>query len=95
MATSEDVIKFQELSNKDRILCTTRDHTRDLQKSVMVMELVDKIRRIEQEHLDLAGLDSRKNEPLSRSTILLSALSAYKAILRLELENYRELKDRL
>lgn len=95
MATNEDVIKFQELSNKDRILCTTRDHTRDLQKSVMVMELVDQIRRIEQEHLDLAGLDSRSNEPLSRSTILLSALWAYKAILEQELEDYRVLKERV
>ena len=95
MATSEDITKFQELSNKDRILCTTKDHTRDLQKSVMVMELVDQIRRIEQEHLDLAGLDSWNNEPISRSTILLSALWAYKAILEQELKDYRVLKGRV
>jgi len=78
MATSADVIKFQELSNNDRILCTTKDHTRDLWRSVQAMELVDEIRKIEQETLELAGLDARRDEPLSRSTILISALRGYK-----------------
>ena len=80
MATSEDVIKFQELSNNDRILCTTRDHTRDLQRSVQAMELVDEIRKIHVELLEASGLVVAKNEDLTRSEMLVSILREYLAI---------------
>ena len=80
MATSEDIIRFQELSNNDRILCTTRDHTRDLQRSVQAMELVDEIRRVHVELLESSGLVVVKNEDLTRSEILISILREYLAI---------------
>jgi hypothetical protein len=95
MATSEDVIRFQELSNKDRILLTMADHTRYLQGSVMAMELVDKIRGLEQESLELCGLNAYRDDPLSRSTTLLTALRSYHDILAADLLALRESKGLL
>ena len=95
MATSEDVVRFQELSNKDRILLTMADHTRYLQGSVMAMELVDKIRELEQESLEVCGLNAYRDDPLSRSTTLLSALRSYHDILAADLLAMREAKGLL
>jgi hypothetical protein len=85
MATSEDVIKFQDLSNNDRILCTTRDHTRDLQRSVQAMELVDEIRKVHVELMEASGLVVAKNEDLTRSEMLVSILRNYLAIRKADL----------
>jgi hypothetical protein len=95
MATSDDITKFQELSDNDRVLCTTRDHTRDLMRSVQVMILLDEIRAIEQESLEFAGLDARRDHPLTRSTILVCALHAYKDQISDDLLALRESKGLL
>jgi len=78
MATTPDVIRFQELSNKDRILCTTRDHTRYLRGSVEVMELVDEIHAIDKDLCELAGQPSLHTEDLDRSCILIDALRKHR-----------------
>jgi len=86
MATSEDVIKFQKLASNDRILCTTRDHTRDLARSVQAMELVDEIRDIHVKLLVLSGMVVVKDENLTRSSMLVSILREYLDSLILDLE---------
>ena len=87
MATSEDITKFQELSNKDRILCTTRDHTRYLQGSNLVMELVDVIHEINLAKQHLSGLDALASPDMDRSCILVVALRDYRNRIEAELES--------
>lgn len=82
MSVIPTVVRFEALSNNDRILCTYRDHSRYLEGSIKVMELVDEIRNIEVETLNLINPETPVDYEMDRSTTLISALK--------EIRNRRE-----
>jgi len=86
MATSEDVIKFQALSNKDRIICTTRGHTRHLAVSVQAMKLVDEISDIRLKLVGLSQMEQLTDEQYTHASVLLGVLREYRDSLTLDLE---------
>lgn len=62
------------------------DHTRDLMRSVQVMELVDEIDETMKKLLELSGLDPRRELEYPRSEILVSALRDFSDGLKADLE---------
>jgi len=82
MAKIPDVIRFQELSDKDRILLTYNDHSRYLAGSIEAMELVDEIRDLDETLLNIIRPDEPIDYEMGRSSTLISALK--------EIRNRRE-----
>ena len=71
-------IRFRELVNKDRILCTTREHTRDVVASVQIMEFVDEIHGIDYDIRCLVHQEHLHEIDLDRSSKLISILREYR-----------------
>ena len=87
MDSQNTVIRFQELANKDRILCTHKDGDRYLQASVLAMELIDEIGEFEAALRHLNGIDGMGKDDYDRSTLLILALRAHRDQLESNLEH--------
>jgi hypothetical protein len=74
MAKIPDVVRFQELSTKDRILCTYSDGSRNLDSSVKVMDLVDEITVLERKFITLTHRKKPRPLLMERSLMLVMIL---------------------
>ena len=90
MTSTETVIKFDELRNKDRILCTDMDSGRDLESSVAIMELADQIHAAEGKICKIAGLSKLHRVHQARSLIVITVLQNHLDALEADLQSRLE-----
>jgi len=95
MAKIPDVVRFQALSNKDRILLTYDDHSRYLVGSIEAMELIDEIQKLQFAFCKLDNPHTTQIEEKERSTTLLSCLREIRNQVENDLESLLLLKGEL
>ena len=87
MAKTPSAVRFQELSNKDRILLTYTDHSRYLDGSVQAMELIDEIHELNRQLRERSHLEHMHHADMDRSCILIGVLQLHKMSLERDLES--------